>query len=134
MIQLNNLIKTLKPSRPPRLLKPFLIGAAGYPILELIYRRRTHPSMALAGGLALCALTALHRTGKRRPLWRTAVMGGAAITGLEYMIGALLNRRFQIWDYRHTPFNYQGQICLPFFGMWCGLSAVVLKVMRKLGL
>ena len=31
----------------------FLFGAVAYPILELIYRRRTHYSMAIAGGISM---------------------------------------------------------------------------------
>lgn len=112
------------------MLTSFLIGSAGYPLLELIYRRRTHPAMALAGGLSLCALTALYRMNKRRPLWRTALMGGTAVTGVEYIIGRRWNRRFQIWDYRRTPYNFRGQICLPFFLVWCGLSGLTVQVMR----
>ena len=50
----------------------FWIGAAGYPLIELWWRGRTHPSMALAGGLAMSWLGFLHRKGKAAPCgsWR----------------------------------------------------------------
>lgn len=112
------------------MLLSFLIGGAGYPLLELLYRRRTHPAMALAGGLSLCALQSLHRRFSRRPLWQTALLGGLCVTGIEYAIGRAFNRQHQIWDYRNQPCQYRGQICLPFFAVWCGLSAVVLGAMR----
>ena len=35
------------------MLKTFLVGAVGYPALEMLWRRRTHPSMALAGGAGM---------------------------------------------------------------------------------
>lgn len=110
----------------------FILGSVAYPALELLYRRRTHPAMAAAGGLGLCALGLIHRGLKRRPLWQTALLGGACITVMEYALGRCLNRRFQIWDYRRTPLNWRGQVCLPFSLAWCALSAVVLGVMRRL--
>ena len=109
----------------------FILGGVGYPLLELIYRRRTHPAMALAGGLALCGLRVIHRREKGRPLWRRALLGGALITGVEYAIGRCLNRRYQIWDYRGSLMNIRGQVCLPFFLVWCGLSAAALWVMDQ---
>lgn len=111
------------------MLKAFLIGGAGYPLLELVYRRRTHPAMALAGGLSLCALRVLHQRGQAMSLLPRALLGGACITGIEYVLGCAFNRRHQIWDYRAMPCQYRGQICLPFFTLWCGLSAMVLAWM-----
>lgn len=37
-------------------MKSFFFGALAYPFLEIIHRGRTHPSMALAGGLGMLAL------------------------------------------------------------------------------
>ena len=105
-----------------------LLGAVGYPLLELVYRRRTHPSMALAGGMAAWGLRLISKTD--RPLWQQALLGGLMITGIEYGIGMVLNRRYRVWDYRNTPLNVHGQICLPFTLVWCGLSAAVLTGFR----
>ena len=106
----------------------FWLGAAIYPMMELAYRRRTHPSMALAGGLAAEALRRISRINA--PLWQLALAGGMLITGIEYGIGKLFNRRYQVWDYRKTPLNVQGQICLPFTLVWCGLSAGAIGLLR----
>lgn len=106
---------------------PFLIGAAGYPLMELCWRRRTHPAMALAGGVSMKLLSLLK---KDRPLWQNALLGGLMITGVEYAIGQLCNRRYQIWDYRRTPMNVQGQICVPYTLAWCALSAAACAAMR----
>lgn len=113
-------------------MKTFLLGAAGYPIIELLWRGRTHPSMAIAGGLSLCMLRQLHRRTEAAPLWLAAMLGGSAITGLEYLIGVTLNRRHQIWDYRKKRLNLQGQICPAFSLAWCGLSALALGGMRMM--
>ena len=106
----------------------FLLGAAAYPLLELAYRGRTHPSMALAGGISAVLLRCISR--KDRPLWQQALLGGLAITGVEYVIGKAFNRRYRIWDYRCAPLNVQGQICLPFTLVWCGLSAAAIGGLR----
>lgn len=110
---------------------PFWFGAVAYPLIELVWRRRTHPAMALAGGVSMAVLKRLD--GKSRPLWQRALLGGLAITGVEYVCGRLFNRRYQIWDYRNVPLNLQGQICLPFTLAWCGLSAAAFGVLRLTG-
>ena len=107
---------------------PFVWGAALYPAIELMWRGRTHPSMALAGGAAMKALC--HISKKHRPLWQQALLGGAVITGIEYAAGRVFNRRYQVWDYRKMPFQLHGQICLPFSLAWCALSALGLAVLR----
>ena len=104
----------------------FWMGAIGYPLIELAYRRRTHPAMALAGGLAAAVLRQISKTD--RPLWQQALLGGLVITGIEYGIGMVFNRSYRVWDYRRMPFNVQGQICLPFTLVWCGLSAAAVRL------
>lgn len=107
----------------------FLLGAVGYPLIEMAYRRRTHPTMALAGGISAVILRRISKTD--RPLWQQALLGGLMITGIEYAIGKVFNRRHHIWDYRCAPLNVQGQICLPFTLVWCGLSAAAIRLFQK---
>lgn len=104
----------------------FLIGAAGYPLLELAWRGRTHPSMALAGGLSAALMHRISRT----PLSTGAqcMLCAAGVTAIEAACGLLWNRKHQVWDYRRMPFNWRGQICLPFSLLWCGLSAIWLQL------
>lgn len=111
-------------------MKTFLLGAAGYPMIELLWRGRTHPAMSAAGGLSLMFLRGLNRRLPQAPLWLAALLGGAGITGLEYLMGVTLNRRHRIWDYRKRWMNLQGQICPAFALAWCGLSWIVLGGMR----
>ena len=105
-------------------MKFFLIGAVGYPLLELAWRGRTHPSMALAGGLST---SLIHRIGRTdlHPV-NKVLLCGAGITVIEAACGLIWNRRHQVWDYRHMPLNWRGQVCLPFALAWCGLSAAYL--------
>lgn len=107
----------------------FLLGALGYPSLELMTRGRTHYSMALAGGCA----TLLIRRVSTLPASRAAraMLCGAGITAVEYGCGLVWNRKYQVWDYRHMPMNLHGQICLPYSMLWCGLSAGMLALLDK---
>ena len=101
-------------------MKSFFFGALAYPFLEIIHRGRTHPSMALAGGLGMLALKRCRRLPL--PWFLRAFCGALSITGIEYAAGLLFNRRHHIWDYRKQKGHLQGQICPAFFGVWLFLS------------
>lgn len=107
----------------------FLLGAVAYPILELIYRRRTHYSMAIAGGISMLLIDKIRKI-KCIPSLKAFVCG-MGITGIEYICGLIWNRRHQVWDYRHVPLNYKGQICVPYTLLWCGLGAIIMSLMNK---
>ncbi len=64
----------------------------------------------------------IRKTGLPRTVKPLA--GSAAITGVELGTGLLVNRDWQVWDYRALPGNFKGQICLPFSLLWIPLSAV----------
>lgn len=108
------------------MLKPFLLGAVGYPVLELLTRGRTHPSMALAGGLSAAAFHRISRL--HASLAGKSLLGGAAVTLIEAICGFLWNRRHRIWDYRRMPLNWHGQVCLPYTLLWGLLSAGLLCI------
>ena len=110
------------------MLRSFLVGAAGYPALEIITRGRTHYSMALAGGLSVMLMDGLSRlSAKTLPL---AMISGLGVTAVEYACGKVWNRDYRIWDYRRMPLNLQGQICLPYTVLWFGMREVVIKTMK----
>ncbi|MBP3453212.1 MAG: hypothetical protein J6M20_05815 [Clostridia bacterium] len=105
-------------------MRSFLIGAVGYPLLELAWRGRTHPSMMLAGGMSAALIHCIGQTNL--PPLSKALACGLGITAIEAGCGLVWNRRHQVWDYRHMPLNWRGQVCLPFSLAWCGLSAAYL--------
>lgn len=112
------------------MMKCFLIGAVGYPLLELAWRGRTHPSMAMAGGLSTLLM---HRVGKAPlSLPTKALLCAAGITGIEAGCGVIWNRRHQVWDYRRVPLNWRGQVCLPYSLIWCGLAAAYLQAEKHM--
>ncbi len=100
----------------------YYLGGAGYMFLEFFYRRRSHGSMFLLGGLCFSLLGRIKNW--HFPLVIRAALGSAVITVLEFLTGLVVNRRFQVWDYRRMPLNLRGQICLPFSLLWVPLSAV----------
>lgn len=104
------------------MLKSFLLGAVGYPAIELLCRGRTHPSMAMAGGLSAVAFHRISRMN-RGLLWKS-LLGGLAVTLTEAACGLIWNRRHSVWDYRRMPFNWRGQVCLPYSLLWCGFACV----------
>ena len=100
----------------------FLLGGAGYVILELLWRGWSHGSMFLAGGTCFLLLGKLNTVRPRLPLPLRGVVGAGVITMVELLAGLLFNRSYGVWDYRHLPYNYHGQICLRFFLLWIPLS------------
>ena len=85
-------------------MKSFLLGAVGYPLLELCWRGRTHPTMSLVG----CGI----------------------ITGVEAAVGLIWNRDHRIWDYRNMPGNWRGQVCVPYALLWAALSAATVALLN----
>ena len=59
----------------------------------------------------------LQQAGKYS-LPRRAIAGTGIITGIELVTGFIANRNFNVWDYRHMPANFMGQICLPYSLLW----------------
>lgn len=98
----------------------FVIGAAGYCLIELIWRKRTHWSMALTGGACFAAFYNLClRLCKKRRVVRCAA-GCAMITAVEFLVGVVVNLwlKLKVWDYSARPFNILGQICPLFTFLW----------------
>lgn len=78
--------------------------------------------------LAVILAIPLERCGAEMP-WHASlclqgIVCGVAITAAELLSGLVLNvwLGLGIWDYSGLPLNFMGQICLPFFGIWCLLS------------
>lgn len=112
----------------------FTLGAIGYPLIELIWRGRTHWAMGVTGGGCLVLLRELQCRNKDAPLWRLALSGGLIITGVELMVGLFCNRLmgWKIWDYSHLPMQVAGQICLPFTLMWVALCGFLQPILDRL--
>ena len=100
----------------------FLVGGSGYVCLEILWRGRSHISMFLAGGLCFLLLGKLSAIKPRLPFALRCLLGAGIITCVELVAGLIVNRNYQVWDYRHLPFNYHGQICLIYSLLWIPVS------------
>lgn len=106
----------------------FYLGGMIYTGLELCWRGWSHGSMFLLGGLCFLLIGFLGKVPQPLPRLPRAVVGAGIVTMLELGCGLLVNRQYQVWDYRQERFNFCGQICLPFTVLWVGVSlaAIVL--------
>lgn len=105
---------------------PFAVGAALYPLLELAWRRYTHWSMSLAGGVCFLGICLIESARSPKPA--KCVYCAGMITAVELMFGLVFNADNSIWDYSAMPYNFKGQICLPFTFIWGFLSIPALKL------
>ena len=115
----------MKIGRKPLL---FAAGGLGYVALELLWRGRSHPSMFLAGGTCLLLIGHLEEVEPKLPFVFRILAGAGIITMVELAVGLIFNRSYRVWDYRNLPFNYMGQICLPFCLLWLPISAAAGKL------
>lgn len=105
----------------------FVFGAAGYYLLEVLWRGHSHWSMAAAGGISLLMLMKAFRKLKNAPHYFKAIIGGGIITGVELIFGIVFNIMLgmSVWDYSAVPGNILGQICPVYSVLWCGVSFIV---------
>lgn len=108
----------------------FYLGGMAYCGLELLWRGRTHGSMFLLGGGCFLLLGKVEKLSLPFPI--RALCGGLCITAGELAVGFLVNRRFQVWDYRSLPLNFQGQICLLYSLLWTALSPIGAGLHQKI--
>ncbi len=102
----------------------FGLGGGAYVGLELLYRGRSHISMFGAGGLCFLLIGRLRNL--RLPKPAKAGAGAGIITLVELGTGLLVNRDFQVWDYRGQPGNFLGQICPMFMALWIPVSMLAM--------
>lgn len=113
-----------------RVLSLFLLGAGGYCTIELLWRKRTHWSMGLAGGLCLALLHQMNRLLCRQSWALRCAAGSAIITAVEFLTGCIVNLKLglKVWDYRDMPLNCKGQVCALYSFLWFLLCIPVLRL------
>ncbi|MDD2955325.1 MAG: hypothetical protein PHD67_03290 [Oscillospiraceae bacterium] len=112
----------------------YSLGAAGYSLLELLWRDFTHWTMALAGGTCFWLI---YRAGDRfsaYPLWKRCCIGCGIITGVEFLVGCVVNLLLglRVWDYSRQPFHLLGQVCPLYSALWFLLCAPLFPLARLL--
>lgn len=106
----------------------FYIGGTAYMILEFLWRGRSHGSMFLLGGACFLLVGGKIARLQKLPLALRTVLGAGTITALELTTGLLVNRDFRVWDYRTLPYQFMGQICLPFSLLWIPVSLIAMML------
>lgn len=108
----------------------FLLGGSAYVGLEWLWRGWSHISMFFAGGVCFLLLGKLNAVRPRLNLPLRGIVGAGIITMVELAAGLICNRSYGVWDYRHLPLNFHGQICLPFFLLWIPISLLAMGLYR----
>lgn len=100
----------------------FYLGGTAYMLLEFCWRGRSDGSMFLLGGACFLIVGGKIAAMTRLPLALRLVVGALTITVLELLAGLLVNRNYNVWDYRSMPFQFMGQICLSYTLLWIPVS------------
>lgn len=116
----------------------FSFGYTAYSLIELAWRRYTHFTMGIAGGICFVALYHIFGRLKKASLFHKCIIGSGVITLIEFVFGCIFNLilKLDIWDYSNLPFNILGQICLLYSVLWAFLcipiNVFTAKIKRKI--
>ena len=111
-----------------------IIGGFGYGMIEIIWRKYTHWTMIITGGVCFSCLYNIFCKFQQIKMWKKCVLGGWIITGTEFCAGFIINICFKmnVWDYSSQPLNLMGQICPLYSFLWSCLSCPVAILCKKL--
>ncbi len=118
----------------------FAIGGIGYGIIELLWRRYTHWSMVLTGGVCFMLLYRIFKYLADIAMWQKCFVGSAVITCAELIVGFFVNIRakLNVWDYSNHLLNLHGQICPLYSLLWglltCPVALLCSRLCRKYNL
>lgn len=108
-----------------------LIGGITYVLIELAWRGYSHISMFILGAFCFVLLGGINEflPWELGFVWQMLI-GAGIVTILELIVGIVVNVwvGLEVWDYSNLPFNFMGQICLPFSFAWTLLSGVAIVV------
>lgn len=107
------------------------VGGLLYISIELLWRGHTHWTMFVLGGICFYYIGLVNEDFTwDMSLIKQMLIGAVVITMLELLFGILVNGVYNlnVWDYSNMPFNFLGQICLPYSILWffISLPAIVL--------
>lgn len=117
-----------------RMLFLCVFGGLAYTSLEILWRGYTHWTMALTGGACFTALGNVGEKMKGKSLTKRCFAGASIITGLEFVVGCIVNIQFHlhVWDYSKELINLKGQICAKYWTLWFLLSAPTMFLAQKM--
>ena len=108
----------------------FTVGGAGYALIELMYRGRTHWTMIIAGGICFVICSLIAERFREKPLLCKAFLCAISVTAVELIFGIIFNLilKMNVWDYSKCPFNFLGQICPLFSLLWGALGCIFIPL------
>lgn len=113
----------------------FGVGSIGYSAIEILWRGRTHWTMALTGGVCMSGLYALSKR-ECGTVWKFCLQGSGMITAAEFLVGLIVNKKLKwgVWDYSKIPLNLLGQICPLYSFFWFLLCRPGNQICKRLNL
>lgn len=109
----------------------FWFGGSTYCTIEVLWRGYSHWTMLLLAGVLFIIVGLLNEIWSWEFKFRYQVLISTGIaTILELLTGLIVNiwLKWDIWDYSNVPFNFLGQICLPYTVLWTLLSAFAIVI------
>ncbi len=102
----------------------FIAGAVIYSLIEILWRGRTHWTMAVTGGICLILIHICNERHRNLDMLSRCSLSSFWITGVEFAVGWLLNVKLNmmVWDYSDKYLNVMGQICPEYWAYWYLLS------------
>ena len=88
--------------------------------------------MFALGGTCFLLIGKLGEAKPALPVPIRALVSAGIVTMLELGCGLLVNRDYAVWDYRTTPFNFLGQVCLPYSLLWIPVSLAAIWLYEQL--
>ena len=102
----------------------FLIGGLAYGLMEICFRGFTHWTMLITGGICFLVFYIVNFILKTKSIFIRCVISMIIITFFELIVGIIVNiiLKWNVWDYSNKIFNFMGQICLLYSGIWFTLG------------
>ena len=112
----------------------FSVGAAGYGLLEILWRGFTHWSMLTAGGICFLFFAKIAEKLKNTGIIIKGIIGSLFVTAIELIFGIIFNiiLKKNVWDYSKLPFNLGGQICVLYSAIWVIISIIFIPLAGSL--
>ena len=107
----------------------FIVAGLIYVLCEILFRGYSHWTMFLVAGLVFIPIGKLNeKFSWNMSLILQVLIGACIITLAELITGIIINLGFgwNVWDYSSLRFNFLGQICPQFFGVWCVASLAII--------
>lgn len=110
------------------------IGGFAYGIIEILWRRYTHWTMIITGGICFLTLFRIFSKAENMPLVKKCLTGSVVITTVEFLVGCIVNLvlKMHVWDYSNLPLNLWGQISLLYSALWGLLTIPISFVCKKI--